>query len=143
MPWEAVPPDYTILKMDLVPVCGGDTLFASGYEIYNRLSPPWKAFTETLNVTFAEPSIGEVAKTEGLELYTGPRGSPDNIGLSLQAIHPVHSSLIFLSVVDTHEPRYKEEIAVRRRQLPGKAHSRCHKARVRTNVAIFQRFANQ
>ena len=37
--FERVPSDYAILKITDLPEAGGDTLWASGYELYDRLSP--------------------------------------------------------------------------------------------------------
>lgn len=39
--------------------------------------------------TYAQPKFGEAAKNNGFTLFSGPRGSPDNIGDELEAIHPV------------------------------------------------------
>ncbi len=49
--FEHVPSDYAVLKMVTVPETGGDTIWASGYEAYDRLSPAWKRFAETLTAT--------------------------------------------------------------------------------------------
>lgn len=66
-----------------------DTLWASGYEVYDRLSPAYQKFLESLTATFSQVHFGEIAKRAGFELYEKPRGSPENIGAKLQAIHPV------------------------------------------------------
>lgn len=65
------------------------TLWASGYEIYDRISEPYQKFLETLTATFAQPGFIEAAKRGGFELYEKPRGSPENVGAELKAIHPV------------------------------------------------------
>jgi alpha-ketoglutarate-dependent taurine dioxygenase len=49
--FEHVPSDYAVLKMTVVPETGGDTIWASGYEAYDRLSPAWKRFAEALTAT--------------------------------------------------------------------------------------------
>jgi alpha-ketoglutarate-dependent taurine dioxygenase len=49
--FEHVPSDYAILKMVVLPETGGDTIWASGYEVYERLSPTWRRFAETLTAT--------------------------------------------------------------------------------------------
>ncbi|EXJ89612.1 hypothetical protein A1O3_02679 [Capronia epimyces CBS 606.96] len=49
--FEHVPSDYAILKMVVLPESGGDTIWASGYEAYDRLSPAWKRFAESLTAT--------------------------------------------------------------------------------------------
>ncbi|KAK3380862.1 hypothetical protein B0H63DRAFT_545033 [Podospora didyma] len=38
--FEPVPSDYASPKIHTLPTTGGDTLWASGYELYDRLSPP-------------------------------------------------------------------------------------------------------
>jgi alpha-ketoglutarate-dependent taurine dioxygenase len=66
-----------------------DTLWASGYEIYDRLSPPYQKFFEGLTATYAQPGFGIAAKENNFELYKGPRGAPENVGTELTAVHPV------------------------------------------------------
>lgn len=66
-----------------------DTLWASGYEIYDRISEPYQKFLESLTATFQTPSFNEIAARGGFELYSKPRGAPENIGTELKAIHPV------------------------------------------------------
>ncbi|KAL2202075.1 alpha-ketoglutarate-dependent sulfonate dioxygenase [Sarocladium strictum] len=87
--FEPVPSDYTLLRLTQLPSTGGDTLWASGYEVYDRISPPLQKFLETLTATYAQPGFGQAAKNNGFELYTSARGSPDNTGSDLEAIHPV------------------------------------------------------
>jgi alpha-ketoglutarate-dependent taurine dioxygenase len=36
---------------------GGDTLWASGYEAFDRLSPTWQRFAETLTATHYQVSF--------------------------------------------------------------------------------------
>ncbi|KAE8827825.1 hypothetical protein HRS9122_09806 [Pyrenophora teres f. teres] len=43
--------DYTSLIMRVVPEYGGDTVFASAYEVYDRLSAPYQKFLEGLTCT--------------------------------------------------------------------------------------------
>jgi alpha-ketoglutarate-dependent taurine dioxygenase len=66
-----------------------DTLWASGYELYDRISEPYQRFLETLSATFAQPAFREVAEKGGFPLYEKPRGAPENVGGELKAIHPV------------------------------------------------------
>ncbi|KIW94907.1 uncharacterized protein Z519_04886 [Cladophialophora bantiana CBS 173.52] len=87
--FEPVPADYTSLRLTQLPRTGGDTLWASGYEIYDRISEPYQKFLETLTATFAQPAFNEVADKGGFQLYTKERGSPENVGGELKAIHPV------------------------------------------------------
>ncbi|OCF43456.1 hypothetical protein I317_02756 [Kwoniella heveanensis CBS 569] len=46
---EAFPPGYTHLHQDTVPEVGGDTLWASGYAAYDKLSPTFKKIVDGLN----------------------------------------------------------------------------------------------
>ncbi|ESZ89564.1 putative Alpha-ketoglutarate-dependent taurine dioxygenase [Sclerotinia borealis F-4128] len=87
--FEPKPADYSSLKLEILPKTGGDTLWASGYEIYDRISEPYQRFLETLTVTFQQPGFIEAAKNGGFELYDKPRGAPENVGRELKAVHPV------------------------------------------------------
>lgn len=66
-----------------------DTLWASGYELYDRLSEPYQKFFENLTATYAQPGFEESAKANGFDLYSKPRGAPENVGSKLEAVHPV------------------------------------------------------
>lgn len=67
-----------------------DTLWASGYEVYDRISPKLRSFLETLSFTAAAPAVfKQSAEKGGWELHPGPRGAPENVGTSLTAAHPV------------------------------------------------------
>lgn len=79
----------TSLKQFILTIWLLDTLWASGYEIYDRLSEPYQKFLESLTVTFEQPSFGRIAQNGGFEVYDKPRGSPENIGKELKAIHPL------------------------------------------------------
>jgi alpha-ketoglutarate-dependent taurine dioxygenase len=63
--FERVPSDYAILKIIKTPEdAGGDTLWASGYEAFDRLSPTWQRFAEGLTathyqVTFQQKSLAQ------------------------------------------------------------------------------------
>jgi len=87
--FEPVPADYTSLRLVELPKTGGDTLWASGYEIYDRLSAPYQKFLESLTVTFQQPGFNKAAELGGFELHPGPRGAPENVGTELKAVHPV------------------------------------------------------
>jgi len=86
--FEHVPADYSILKMHTLPVSGGDTLFASGYEAYERLSPTYRRFLEGLKAVHAAPFFVQMAKEKGIKIQDG-RGSPGNTGDDLIAIQYV------------------------------------------------------
>jgi alpha-ketoglutarate-dependent taurine dioxygenase len=107
--FEPVPADYTSLRLVKLPETGGgkldshhdlskerdsdspctDTLWASGYEIYDRISEPYQKFLEGLTATFEQPGFGKVAERAGFKLYDRQRGAPENVGTELKAIHPV------------------------------------------------------
>lgn len=88
--FERVPSDYAILKIVQVPDdAGGDTLWASGYEAYDRLSPAYKALAESLTATHYQPNFNKIAQEHGEELLAEDRGAPENSGLDFKASHPV------------------------------------------------------
>ncbi|WDK17096.1 TfdA family Taurine catabolism dioxygenase TauD [Colletotrichum graminicola] len=87
--FEPVPADYSSLRLVQLPKTGGDTLWASGYEIYDRLSTPYQKFLESLTATFEQPGFAAVAEEAGFTLYDKPRGNPKNVGSILKAVHPV------------------------------------------------------
>lgn len=73
---------------NIVPT-GGDTLWASGYEIYDRFSKPYQKFFEGLTATFSGEGFLALVAAGKAKLYEKPRGSPQNVGDKLTAIHPV------------------------------------------------------
>jgi alpha-ketoglutarate-dependent taurine dioxygenase len=66
-----------------------DTLWASGYEVYDRISEPYQKFLESLTATYAQPGFNEIAKKNDFAVHPGPRGAPENVGEELRAEHPV------------------------------------------------------
>ncbi|KFY29468.1 hypothetical protein V491_00016, partial [Pseudogymnoascus sp. VKM F-3775] len=87
--FEPVPADYSSLRLEKLPKTGGDTLWASGYEIYDRISPPYQKFLESLTATFEQPIFISAAAKGGFKLYDKERGNPANTGEDLTAVHPV------------------------------------------------------
>ncbi|KAH7161645.1 hypothetical protein EDB81DRAFT_683579 [Dactylonectria macrodidyma] len=87
--FEPSPADYTSLRLTELPETGGDTLWASGYDVYDHLSPAYQKFLESLTATFWQPHFGQIAERQGFKLYSKPRGAPDNVGDVLKAVHPV------------------------------------------------------
>ncbi|KAF7719090.1 Taurine catabolism dioxygenase TauD/TfdA family protein [Penicillium ucsense] len=87
--FEAVPSDYAMLKIHTLPPTGGDTLWASGYEIYDRLSPSMQTFLEGLTATHDANFFHDEARRLGNPIRKEARGSPLNLGENLQAVHPV------------------------------------------------------
>jgi alpha-ketoglutarate-dependent taurine dioxygenase len=87
--FEKTPSDYAILKIHTLPETGGDTLWASAYEAYDRLSAPYKKFLEGLTAVHSAQRFNTVAARHGRKIRTDPRGAPDNVGDELRAIHPI------------------------------------------------------
>ncbi|KAL7629487.1 hypothetical protein AAE478_001007 [Parahypoxylon ruwenzoriense] len=88
--FEHIPSDYAILKIIQAPEdAGGDTLWASGYEAYDRLSPPIQKLAESLTATHYQPGFVKVQNDFGEELIEQNRGSPENNGLDFKAEHPL------------------------------------------------------
>jgi len=89
--YEAVPSDYAILKIHTVPASGGDTLWASGYEAYDRLSDEFKKFASKLTAHHSGEHFKELAKgnydDESRDIRGGERGAPENV--SLENDHPI------------------------------------------------------
>ncbi|KAF1913439.1 hypothetical protein BDU57DRAFT_482371 [Ampelomyces quisqualis] len=87
--FEPVPSDYAMLKIHTLPTTGGDTLWASGYEAYDRLSPAMQQFLEGLTATHDAKFFLEEAERLGNPIRKGIRGNPLNFGETLTAVHPV------------------------------------------------------
>lgn len=78
--FEPHPTDYGIFKVVGAPEdVGGDTLWASGYEAYDRLSPVWKKLADGLTATHRNPGFHKQAKDGHFTLVQGPRGHPENV----------------------------------------------------------------
>ncbi|KAI9366946.1 TfdA family taurine catabolism dioxygenase TauD [Zopfochytrium polystomum] len=86
--FEPIPSDYAILKMHTLPPTGGDTLWSSAYELYDRLSPAFATFLEGLTATHNADYFQTIADLRGLTIRQG-RGAPENAGDRLEAVHPV------------------------------------------------------
>lgn len=87
--FEPVPADYTSLRLTQLPRTGGDTLWASGYELYDRISPTYAKFLETLDVKHVGSGFLDLVARGKADLYEGARGSPENVGPALEATHPL------------------------------------------------------
>jgi alpha-ketoglutarate-dependent taurine dioxygenase len=74
--------------MHTVPGTGGDTLWASGYEAYDRLSPAFQKFLEGLTALHDSSWLSKISERLGTPLRTN-RGAPENQGVDLTAIHPL------------------------------------------------------
>ncbi|KAI4641709.1 hypothetical protein J4E93_007807 [Alternaria ventricosa] len=86
---EQVPSDYTCLRLVELPTCGGDTLWASGYEVYDRISEPMRKMLEGKTANYTAPFFERIIKNSKLQVYTEARGHPENTGNPLKAVHPV------------------------------------------------------
>ncbi|KAM0752382.1 taurine catabolism dioxygenase [Meredithblackwellia eburnea MCA 4105] len=87
--FEPAPSDFAILKIHTLPESGGDTLWASAYEAYDRLSPAYQRFLEGLTAVHEAKKFLKVAELLGNPLRDGIRGNPLNKGAGLEAVHPV------------------------------------------------------
>lgn len=89
--FEPFPADYTSLRLTELPPTGGDTLWASGYELYDRYSDAYREFFEGLTATFSGDGFlkAVAAQPNKYQIYEEPRGHPANIGAELVASHPV------------------------------------------------------
>lgn len=86
--FENVPSDYAVLKVNAQPATGGDTVWGSGYELYDRLSPAFQRFLETLSAVHNADTFIEISALRNIPLRNH-RGAPENDDPSLTAIHPV------------------------------------------------------
>ncbi|KAF1815206.1 taurine catabolism dioxygenase [Eremomyces bilateralis CBS 781.70] len=86
--FEPVPSDYALLRLTELPKTGGDTLWASGYELYDRISKPLQGFLDELTFYSAQPDFNNAAARNNFPLYSAERGAPENFGEALEAIHP-------------------------------------------------------
>ncbi|MEQ9814648.1 MAG: TauD/TfdA family dioxygenase [Azospirillaceae bacterium] len=78
---DAEPPLGTMLQIQVMPDCGGDTLFADSYAAWETLSPPLRAMLE-----------GLTARHEGEHIYRGryaERGVADEDRTYPVAVHPI------------------------------------------------------
>lgn len=89
--FEPKPADYTSLRLTQLPSTGGDTLWASGYELYDRFSEPYRKFLESLTATYIGEGFTKAAAADpdNVIVHEGPRGAPENVGTHLSAVHPV------------------------------------------------------
>ncbi len=78
--FEHNPTNYGVFKVVGAPEdVGGDTIWASAYEAYDRLSPVFQKTVDGLTATHRNPNFHSQAKNGGFELVQGPRGHPDNV----------------------------------------------------------------
>lgn len=77
------------MRLTQLPETGGDTLWASGYELYDRISPTLQRFLDSLTAYYAQPLFNQAAEKNKFDIWTSERGAPENVGEILEAIHPV------------------------------------------------------
>jgi alpha-ketoglutarate-dependent taurine dioxygenase len=87
--FEHIPSDYACLKMHTLPPSGGDTLWASGYELFDRFSRPFQKMLSELTVTSSQQTFTSAARKGGYDLILENRGTPENHGNHFTATHPV------------------------------------------------------
>ncbi|KAJ3006575.1 UNVERIFIED_CONTAM: hypothetical protein HDU68_003993 [Siphonaria sp. JEL0065] len=87
--FEHIPSDYAALRLREIPPEGGDTLWASAYEVYERLSPAFRTFLEGLTATHEGTQFKVAAAAGYVKLNPGPGGAPEDVGLDLITLHPV------------------------------------------------------
>lgn len=87
--FEPVGSDYTSLRLVELPETGGDTLWANGYALYEKLSPSLRKYVDTLTGTYSQELFGKFSEKAKFQLYSDERGAPENVGDELKAIHPI------------------------------------------------------
>jgi alpha-ketoglutarate-dependent taurine dioxygenase len=87
--YESVPSDYSCLQLHVLPPSGGDTLWASGVEMYERYSTKMQKYLQTLTITSSQQTFTSAAKKGGFDVINENRGHPLNSGTHFTATHPV------------------------------------------------------
>ncbi|KAJ6600414.1 hypothetical protein DFH09DRAFT_901569 [Mycena vulgaris] len=87
--FEPVPSDFAILKIHTLPEVGGDTVWASAYEAYDRLSPAFAKHLEGLTALHDGSVFRTTEAVVNNTIQKGPRGHALNVGTDLRAVHPV------------------------------------------------------
>lgn len=87
--FEPVPSSYAMLKIHTLPATGGDTLWGSAYDAYDKLSAPMKTFLEGLTATHDANFFHDEARRLGIPIKAHGRGNPLNDGDDLRAVHPI------------------------------------------------------
>ncbi|KAG6365601.1 hypothetical protein INS49_007212 [Diaporthe citri] len=89
----------------------GDTLWASGYELYDRISPTLRSFLDTLTAYYDQPDFNAAAEKNSFKLFACARGAPENIGDVLEAIHPVYFLDWFVRlIVENHDLQVRHRL---------------------------------
>ncbi|KAJ3028405.1 hypothetical protein HDV00_010398 [Rhizophlyctis rosea] len=83
--YELQPPGLTTLKINELPEVGGDTLWVSGYALYDRLAEPLKKLFEGLQAEHSGFEQAEGSRRRGRE----PRRAPVKNIHPIVRVHPV------------------------------------------------------
>ncbi|KAJ3047746.1 hypothetical protein HK097_011247 [Rhizophlyctis rosea] len=83
--YELQPPGLTTLKINKLPPVGGDTLWASGYALYDTLSPQLQKLFEGLEAEHSGFEQAEGSRRQGRE----PRRAPVKHIHPIVRVHPV------------------------------------------------------
>ena len=86
--FENCPSDFSFLRMQSTPPAGGDTLWCSGYELYDRMSPSFRSWLETLTACCAQPVFKSACEAGKYDVMS-PRGAPENVDFEFAPHHPV------------------------------------------------------
>jgi alpha-ketoglutarate-dependent taurine dioxygenase len=100
--FESNPSDYAALKIHTLPKVGGDTLWGSAYEVYDRISAPIQKLLEGLTATHDANFFHEEARRLGIPIKSKGRGHPNNSGEDLRAVHPVVRTNRTLFMIQKH-----------------------------------------
>lgn len=100
--FKPVPSDYALPRLTQLPRKGGgksnytlvsypsltlsQTLWVSGYELFDRLPEPVQRLSDGLAATYAQPGFNQAAVEKGFIIHEGSRGAPKNVGADLQAV---------------------------------------------------------
>lgn len=79
-----------MLKVNILPEAGGDTLWMSAYDVLDRMSPSFREYLETLTAEHNAEFFHKEAENLGLKVRDDiERGNPINKGSTLIAHHPI------------------------------------------------------
>jgi len=87
--YENVPADFSCLSLKVVPPTGGDTLWGSTVEAYERLPDELKDKLHGKTFLASQQTYTSAAAKHGFKLITENRGNPLNRGENFTATHPV------------------------------------------------------
>ncbi|VVT58002.1 uncharacterized protein SAPINGB_P005988 [Magnusiomyces paraingens] len=87
--FEPVPADYSSLRLVELPPTGGDTFWANGYALYEKFSPSFRSYLDTLTGTYSQPKFKEFSDRKSFQIYSQERGAPENVGDEIISTHPI------------------------------------------------------